>query len=73
MKELRDVSHVWFKSKFNFRKHSTLLTGIFLKKLLFLSKVNTHSRNLNHHLKCREQKNYIETILVIKFWKFTMF
>ena len=59
--------------KFDFRKLSTLLIGIFLIELVFLSHMSTFSRNFAHHWKCREQKENFQTIVVIIFWNFTIF
>ena len=52
---------------------STLLIGSFLIAETFFSQRNTFSRNLNHHWKCRKQNETFQTILVITFWKFTIF
>ena len=35
--------------------------------------MSTFSRNLNHHWKCREQKENFQKILVIICWNFTIF
>ena len=35
--------------------------------------MSAFSRNLNHHWKCREQKENFQTILVIIFWNFIIF
>ena len=43
------VLHIWFRSKFDFRKLSTLLIGSFLVGIAFLSQMNTFFRKLNHH------------------------
>ena len=67
------VLRIWFRSKFDFRKLSALLTGSFLIELSFLSQMNTFYRNMNDHWKCREQKENFQTILVIIFWNFTVF
>ena len=52
--------------KFEFKKLSTLLIGIFLIQVTFLSQMSTFFRNMNHHWKCREEKFVI-------FWNFTIF
>ena len=59
--------------KFDFKKLLTLLTGIFLIEVTFLSYVSTFFRYVNHHWKCREQKENFQEILIIIFWNFTIF
>ena len=50
-----------------------MVIGSFLIKVTFLSQMSTSSRNLNHHWKCREQKENFQIILVIIFCNFTIF
>ena len=48
------IFHVWFRSKFDFRKLSSLLTGNFLIRLTFLGQTSTFLRNLNDHWEYRD-------------------
>ena len=50
--------------KFDFKKFSTLIIDSFLIEVTFLCQMRTFPRNLNHHGKCREQKENFQTILV---------
>ena len=61
-----------FGKKFDFKKLSTLIIGSFLIEVTFLSQRTIFSKNLNHHWKCREQKENFQAILVM-FWNFTIF
>ena len=45
-----------FRSKIDSRQFSLLLIGSFLTELTLLNQMSIFSRNLNHHWKCREQK-----------------
>ena len=58
--------------KLDFKNLSTLLVGSFLIEVTFSSQMSSFSRNLNHHWKCREQKENFQTNLVL-FWNFTIF
>ena len=59
--------------KIGSRKLWSLLIGSFLTELTFLNQMGIFSRNLNHHWRCREQKENFQKILVIIFWNFAMF
>ena len=55
------------RSRFDFRKFSTLLIGCFLIELTFLSQMSAFSRNLNH---CGRVQTKRKISLVITFWNF---
>ena len=42
--------------EFKFKNLSTLFIGSFLIEITFLSQMKNFFRNLNHHWRCREQK-----------------
>ena len=67
------LAQLIYVKNFDFKKLSTLLIGSFLIRVTILMEMSTLSRNLNHHWKCQEQKENLHTILVIMFWKFTIF
>ena len=50
------------RSKINSRKLSPFLIGSFLTELTFLNQMSNFSKNLNHHWKCREQKENFQTV-----------
>ena len=58
--------------KIDSRKPSRLLIGTCLTELTFLKEIRMFSGKLDHHWKYREQKEDIQTILIIMFWTFTM-
>ena len=51
------ILQVWFRSKFGFRKLSTLLFCSFSIELTFFNQMRTFSKNLYDHWMCIEQKN----------------
>ena len=61
------------RSKFYFRKISTLLVANILIGLTFSRQMSHFSRNFNHHWKCREQKEDFQIILVISLWNSAIF
>ena len=67
------ILDISFRSKIDSREFAPLLIGRFLTELTFLNQMNIFFKNLNHHWKCRDQKENFQTILVIIFWNFTMF